>query len=109
MDIIALLNKFIEEHKKPLTKNYNLDDAINEMLYIQDILKMKNLFLVLRDDIKLNIQGISIRNYKHLSTDTKLLSEIKKLSIKLISRYNKYFYKIENINYSQIIDKIETN
>jgi hypothetical protein len=123
MDTLNLLNKFSEEHKKPLTKNYNLYDAINEMLYIQDVLKMKNLFLVppnlinnikddikydIKYDIKLNIKWLYICNYKHLTTDKEILKNIKELADKLISRYNKYFYnKLNYINFGHIVEPIQ--
>ena len=32
-------------------------------------------------------------NHKHLTTGKKLLSEIKKVSIKIQDKYSKYFYK----------------
>jgi hypothetical protein len=106
MDTLNLLNNFIEEHNKMLIKKYNLDDAINEMLYIQNVLKIKYFFLVepiilyyYKYKIKLNFRVVSMCNFKHITTDTQILKSIKKIFSKLINRYNKYFRKRRDIIY----------
>jgi hypothetical protein len=98
MEQLNLLNNFVLEHKKPLTKNYNVYTAIKDMLYIQEILNMKNLFIIKyeeeneKPDIKINLKWLYIKYYSYLSNNKKLLTEIKKVVDKIISRYNKYFW-----------------
>jgi hypothetical protein len=87
------------------------------MLYIQNVLKLTNLFLVepttLYDCIyciKLNFKQIFRGNYEHLTTDKIFLSEIKKISTKLLKRYFYYFHNYGGNNkviFGTIRDKIE--
>jgi hypothetical protein len=109
METLNLLKQFSSEHNKPINKNYVLNDAKKEMYYIQEILKMQNLFNTLPYDneeipeikeiILINIRYLYIDSYKHLTTDKQLLTGIKKETLTIIKRYSKYFYKLKYIKY----------
>ena len=111
MEILNILN-IINSNTK-FTKKSKIEDVKQQLLQLENLLQLKwsyvlngvtteqldkrnRLFDEERNTIK-TILCLYIANYKHLTTDKKLLSEIKKVSIKIQDNIPNTFINIMEI------------
>ena len=104
LNILTIIN----ENTK-FTKNSNIDDVKQQLLVLENLLKLKWPYVMtgytleqidksnrLFDEQDNNINyclTLYIDNYKHITNDRKLLKEIKDITIKIKTKYLRYFSK----------------